>query len=446
MRFAIVAFLVLGVLATGAAMDLSAPSRTRVPAIELRPSPLPEVAPPVLPTTPRPKTKPQNRPAARPPATSRRRRRRASRRPFPSRRRDAGSASDGAGEAAQGQRARRWRRDRCGAGTLGPLWRRRRRRDDARRAAPRRRRSLKSVRTTDGAAPAPVLRTGARRRGRRRRATTTRTKTTTTRTTTRRTMTTTAETTTETTARPAASREPGREPSSSASSRTSLARRELERLRWVPSSLRARIVAWFIGVLALATLSLVVVTHQVLSIRLDQRIDSDLTQEAAELRALTRADDPGRARTSRASDGIFYVYLGETSRRGTRRSSPSSRASPTSAAGRSSPTGSTPTPSSSPAWATLRDATARSASTPAGRVEYLAIPVKAGGVTGRRLRVRGLPRSREHRGAVRPGGRRRGRARCAPARLAARLAARGPRRPTRHGADDHGALDHGDAT
>ena len=87
-------------------------------------------------------------------------------------------------------------------------------------------------------------------------------------------------------------------------------RDRLERLRWVPSSLRARIVAWFIAVLALSTLGLVVVTYQVLGLRLDQRIDADLRQEAAELRALAEDSlDPATGKPFANVRRIFDVYL-----------------------------------------------------------------------------------------------------------------------------------------
>jgi two-component system, OmpR family, sensor kinase len=79
---------------------------------------------------------------------------------------------------------------------------------------------------------------------------------------------------------------------------------------WVPSSLRTRILAWFIGVLAVAMLASVVVTRTVVVLRLDQRIDAELTQEAAELRRLASGNDPetGRPFGSRVRR-IFDVYF-----------------------------------------------------------------------------------------------------------------------------------------
>jgi two-component system, OmpR family, sensor kinase len=91
----------------------------------------------------------------------------------------------------------------------------------------------------------------------------------------------------------------------------SVSRRAVSRrLRWVPSSLRTRILVPFIGFLALTVVSSVLVTREVLLIRLDQRIHAELVQEAAELRRLARGNDPttGRAFGGRVRR-IFDVYL-----------------------------------------------------------------------------------------------------------------------------------------
>ena len=196
------------------------------------------------------------------------------------------------------------------------------------------------------------------------------------------TTTTAAETTTETTARPAAGRDASREPTRGAApSSSSYARRQFERVSWVPTSLRARIVAWFIGVLALTTLSLVVVTHQVLSIRLDQRIDADLTQEAAELRELSKGNDPTTGRNFTSVQRIFDVAL--------ERNVPSRHETfVTFLAGEPYLRSPQPVPYRLDSdaelvgrWAMLRESDRGSVSTPAGRVEYLAIPVRPCGDT-----------------------------------------------------------------
>jgi len=149
------------------------------------------------------------------------------------------------------------------------------------------------------------------------------------------------------------------------------------RLRWVPGSLRARIVAWFIGVLAVATFALVFVTYEVLLIRLDQRIDAELQQEAAELRRLATGSDPATGepfgpRVRR----VFDVFL--------QRNIPSpNEALITFVAGR-------PYKRSAPVvpyrldqdaelvarWSSLAQPQRGSAATPGGRIEYLGVPLR----------------------------------------------------------------------
>jgi two-component system OmpR family sensor kinase len=156
--------------------------------------------------------------------------------------------------------------------------------------------------------------------------------------------------------------------------------RAREDLRGVPWSLRTRIVAWFIALLALATVSSVLVTREVLLLRLDQRIDSELVQETAELRRLALGKDPetGKAFGPRVKR-IFQVYL--------KNNVPSqNEAFVTFVGGR-------PYLRSRPVvpyrldrdqrlvslWATLAEPRRGSVETPAGRVEYHAIPLLAGG-------------------------------------------------------------------
>jgi signal transduction histidine kinase len=151
------------------------------------------------------------------------------------------------------------------------------------------------------------------------------------------------------------------------------------RVRWVPGSLRARIVAWFIGVLALMTLALVLVTYEVLLIRLDQRIDTELQQEAAELRRLASGRDPatGEPFGSRV-ERIFDVFL--------QRNIPSpNEALITFVAGepykRSAlvvPYRLDEDPELVARWSRLARTDRSSVLTPVGRVEYLAVPVRVG--------------------------------------------------------------------
>ena len=76
------------------------------------------------------------------------------------------------------------------------------------------------------------------------------------------------------------------------------------------SSIRVRLLAWFVLFLTVATAASVLVVRQILLYRLDQRIDQELIQETKELRALARGNDPetgepfaGRVRK------IFEIYL-----------------------------------------------------------------------------------------------------------------------------------------
>jgi two-component system, OmpR family, sensor kinase len=80
--------------------------------------------------------------------------------------------------------------------------------------------------------------------------------------------------------------------------------------RRVPWGIRGRILVWFIVVLSAATIAAVLVTRQLLIAGVDARIDEALTQEAEELRRLARGRDPttGEPFGSRV-DRIFEVFL-----------------------------------------------------------------------------------------------------------------------------------------
>ena len=147
-------------------------------------------------------------------------------------------------------------------------------------------------------------------------------------------------------------------------------------MRWTPTGLRARILAWFIGVFAVATLASVLVTREVLLLRLDQRIDRDLVQESAELRRLARGNDPetGRPFGERAAR-IFEVFL--------ERNVPSRHEALITFVGgepylRSRqvvPYRLDRDPALVERWGRLRTPERGRAETPAGRVEFLAVPL-----------------------------------------------------------------------
>jgi signal transduction histidine kinase len=160
------------------------------------------------------------------------------------------------------------------------------------------------------------------------------------------------------------------------------ARAAERRLAWVPGSLRARIVAWFIGFLAVTTVAVVLVTYEVLLIRLDQRIDAELQQEAAELRRLAEGRDPATGEPFGArAERIFDVFL--------QRNVPSPNEALITFVGgepykRSAvvvPYRLDEDPELVARWSSLRRTERSSVTTPVGRVEYLGIPLRSGGQT-----------------------------------------------------------------
>jgi two-component system, OmpR family, sensor kinase len=151
------------------------------------------------------------------------------------------------------------------------------------------------------------------------------------------------------------------------------------RARLVPSSLRTRILVWFIGLLALATLASVVVTREVLHLRIDERIDDDLVQESRELRRLANGNDPETGRPFAGSaERIFEAYL-------ERNVASRNEALITFVDGRPFLRSRQVVPyrlDTDPAlvdrWAHVTEPDRDSVETPAGRVEYLAVPLKTG--------------------------------------------------------------------
>ena len=153
--------------------------------------------------------------------------------------------------------------------------------------------------------------------------------------------------------------------------------------RWASSGLRARILAWFIGLLVLATVASVGVTAAVLEIRIDQRVDSELVQEAGELRRLAAGNDPATGRPfGPRVQRIFEVYL--------ERNVPSKhealitfvQGEPFLRSRAVLPYRLDRDADLVARWGSLRQTDRGSVETPAGRVEYLAVPVRAGGRSG----------------------------------------------------------------
>jgi signal transduction histidine kinase len=155
------------------------------------------------------------------------------------------------------------------------------------------------------------------------------------------------------------------------------------RLQRPPTGLRARFLGAFIGLLVLAVLSSVLVTRTILLYRLDQRIDSNLTEEAAELRGVARGRDPETGRPLGTDAGrIFEIYL-------EREVASPYEAFITFVGGqpyRRSP-GLVPyrldrDPRLAARWRTLTQTERGRVETPAGRVEFLAVPLQGGGEAG----------------------------------------------------------------
>jgi two-component system OmpR family sensor kinase len=156
-----------------------------------------------------------------------------------------------------------------------------------------------------------------------------------------------------------------------------------KRLRGVPVSLTTRILVGFVGFLAITIAGSVFVTRQVLLLRLDERIDRELVQEANELRRVAGGGDPATGRPlGQRVRRVFQVYL--------RRNVPSSNeALITFVDGRPYlrsrprlPYRLDRDPALVARWGRIEDTERGTVQTPAGRVEYLAIPVRSGNQTG----------------------------------------------------------------
>ena len=156
------------------------------------------------------------------------------------------------------------------------------------------------------------------------------------------------------------------------------------RLRTLLGGIRLRLVWWFIVILALATVGSLLLVRQVLVQRLDARIDAELVQETAELRQLAEGNDPetgepfgtrvGRIfevfldRNIPARHEVFLAYIG-------------GQLTGTSPAEDSPPLGGSELPypvhtdtALAALWSDVADTARGQADTPAGRVEYLAVP------------------------------------------------------------------------
>ena len=206
-------------------------------------------------------------------------------------------------------------------------------------------------------------------------------------------MTTTQATTAETRQATTATTDPRPSPAAPGGHRGS---RLLAPLRRFQASFRFRVLAAYVGLLAVATFGAIFVAREALTGRLDERIDSELVQESRELRQLAGGNDPetgepfgGRVRR------IFEVYL--------ERNVPSRNEVLLTFAdgeplflrsGRAGAYRLDLDPELVARWGTLERTDRGGVDTPAGRVEYLAVPLVRGGET-RGVFVAAIFRDRE---------------------------------------------------
>ena len=151
------------------------------------------------------------------------------------------------------------------------------------------------------------------------------------------------------------------------------------RILW---GIRARMLTWYVVVLAVAIGASVLVVRQVLIAQFDERIHGELVQESDELRRLSRGRDPS---TGEPFEGrvrrIFEVFL--------RRNIPSRNETfvtfvdgvPFERSFRAPPYRLDRDPELVARWSELSRADRGRVSTPVGDVEYLAVPVRSGGRT-----------------------------------------------------------------
>ena len=148
------------------------------------------------------------------------------------------------------------------------------------------------------------------------------------------------------------------------------------------SSIRFRLLGWFVLLLTLATVASVLVVRQLLYMRVDESIEDEFVQESKKLRALASGTDPETGEAFGADvKRIFEVFL--------ERNTPSQNQSLiTFVDGRPFlrsryvvPYRLDTDPALVQRWSSVENPERGTADTPAGVVEYLAIPIRAGGNT-----------------------------------------------------------------
>jgi two-component system, OmpR family, sensor kinase len=145
--------------------------------------------------------------------------------------------------------------------------------------------------------------------------------------------------------------------------------------------LRARILLVHVGLLAIAVLASVLVARELLLVRLEERIDHELTQEVAELRLLARGRDPATGEPFGTDvRRIFQVFL-ERNLPGRNEvlvtyvnGQPFARSKTL----RAPPYRVDQDPQLTARWGRLSQTDRGEISTPGGRLRFLAVPVRSG--------------------------------------------------------------------
>ena len=149
-------------------------------------------------------------------------------------------------------------------------------------------------------------------------------------------------------------------------------------LRRLASSIRMRLLLWFVLLLLITALASVLVERQILLNRLDARIDRELVEETRELRAIAEGNDPetGEPFGNRV-DKIFEVYLQRNIPWRNEAIITFLNGDPFLRSARTAPYRLDQDPELVRRWGSLETTDRGSVSTPAGRVEFLAVPVIA---------------------------------------------------------------------
>ena len=166
--------------------------------------------------------------------------------------------------------------------------------------------------------------------------------------------------------------DPGRERSPRGVSRARLW------VRRVLASIRFRILAGYVLVLAVATVASVLLVREVVLNSLDDRIDGELVQETRELNRLAGGDDPETGKPFASVDRVFDLFL---ERNVPARNEAFVMFIDGEVYDRSRnvlPYRLDRDPSLVAEWSGLQESDAGSVETPAGTVRYLAVPVRSG--------------------------------------------------------------------